>query len=216
MSDNPQFQRLRPRTLIREQVFDRIARDIVSGRLQPMDEICASDLQAEFGVSRTPIREALLRLAHLGLIDISANRYTRVAPIDPTLQRERMGAAHALIGHCARHLAADAATDALAGLCRSRDGVHELEGRELVEIAGLTRWYRFFEQIVVLTGNNVVHALLRDHLGLHLLRSVAAARLPEAAATRLREDVDRVLAAILAGDGDAAQSGVIEALDISR
>ena len=55
--------------------------DIVMGVLQPSDAIREADIAERLGVSRTPVREALLRLQRLGLVDIFPQSGTRVAPI---------------------------------------------------------------------------------------------------------------------------------------
>jgi DNA-binding GntR family transcriptional regulator len=60
----------------------RILRDeIVSLRRKPGDPIVEKDIGGTFGVSRTPIREAILRLAAENLIDIIPQRGTFVADI---------------------------------------------------------------------------------------------------------------------------------------
>jgi DNA-binding GntR family transcriptional regulator len=46
-----------------------------------MDPIRESDIAERLAVSRTPVREALLHLANLGLVDIFPQSGTRVAPI---------------------------------------------------------------------------------------------------------------------------------------
>ncbi len=64
-------------------VFDRILQEIHLGKLEPGERIVDHVLAKEFGVSRTPIREALQRLRELGVVEASASRYTRVAVVTP-------------------------------------------------------------------------------------------------------------------------------------
>ncbi len=52
------------------QVFDSIRRDIVDATLPPGAPLSEHALSQRFGVSRTPVREALLRLAEEGLVQI--------------------------------------------------------------------------------------------------------------------------------------------------
>ena len=52
------------------QVFDLIRREIVDSTLAPGSPLSEHALSQRFGVSRTPIREALLRLAEEGLVQI--------------------------------------------------------------------------------------------------------------------------------------------------
>ena len=59
-------------------VFDEIISAIDSGRLQPGDRLSDSRFAEQLGVSRTPVREAFQRLREIGLIEASANRFTRV------------------------------------------------------------------------------------------------------------------------------------------
>ncbi len=59
---------------------------IVSGELAPGAVLRQDSLSEQYGVSRTPIREALRRLAALGLVSFEPNRGVRVR----TLSRESM------------------------------------------------------------------------------------------------------------------------------
>lgn len=56
------------------QVRDRLRRDITSGRLVADTLYSVTAVAAELGVSRTPVREALLQLAQLGLVQFHRNR----------------------------------------------------------------------------------------------------------------------------------------------
>jgi DNA-binding GntR family transcriptional regulator len=51
---------------------------IVSGELEPGSVLRQEQLSEKFGVSRTPVREALRRLAALGLVSFEPNRGVRV------------------------------------------------------------------------------------------------------------------------------------------
>ncbi len=63
-----------------------VARRIVSGVIEPGMPLDESDLAAEFGVSRTPVREALSLLASSGLVEKRAHRKAIVTkPDDETL-----------------------------------------------------------------------------------------------------------------------------------
>ena len=53
----------------------------MEGFLRPGEKIVDKELAEHMGVSRTPIREALRRLEDRGLVESSANRWTRVSKI---------------------------------------------------------------------------------------------------------------------------------------
>jgi len=62
-------------------VFELLRREIVMNVLKPLEVIREAAIAERLGVSRTPVREALLRLANLGLVEIFPQSSTRVAPI---------------------------------------------------------------------------------------------------------------------------------------
>ena len=63
-------------------VYDTLKREILELRLRPGSPIDETNLTERFGMSRTPIREALIKLAGEGLVLALPNRSTIVAPID--------------------------------------------------------------------------------------------------------------------------------------
>jgi DNA-binding GntR family transcriptional regulator len=67
------------RTLLRDVARERLRSEIISGRLHPGERLDDDELAAWLGCSRTPVREALADLDRLGLVELRANRYTRVA-----------------------------------------------------------------------------------------------------------------------------------------
>ncbi len=70
------------RPTIAQQAYQFLRREIVEGRLVPRAALSEADLSARLGVSRTPVREALIKLADEGLVDIYPQFGTFVAPID--------------------------------------------------------------------------------------------------------------------------------------
>jgi len=108
-------------------VFEDVLTAVHEGRLQPGERISDAALAEQLGVSRTPVREALLRLREIGVVEAAANRFTRVAVVTPRQTAdallvwgalyhavitevvpivddevvERMGADHAIVINCA-------------------------------------------------------------------------------------------------------------------
>ena len=71
---------MKPRSTA-QNVYELLRSDIVLGVLRPLETIRESEIAERLGVSRTPVREALLRLANLGFVDIYPQSGTRVSPI---------------------------------------------------------------------------------------------------------------------------------------
>ncbi len=71
-------------------VFDHVLSAVHEGRLLPGQRISDSELAEQLGVSRTPVREALQRLREIGIIEASANRFTRVAVVTPQQTADAM------------------------------------------------------------------------------------------------------------------------------
>ena len=76
------------RTLLRDDVFRRLRDAIVDCTFLPGEQLKDADLAEWLGVSRTPVREALLRLAASGLVVAKPGRSTTVSAIDPKAVRD--------------------------------------------------------------------------------------------------------------------------------
>jgi DNA-binding GntR family transcriptional regulator len=70
-----------PKRSIATQLYRRLRGSILTQKLAPNTALSEKDLAAQFGVSRTPVREALIKLADDGLVDVLPQRGTFVAPI---------------------------------------------------------------------------------------------------------------------------------------
>lgn len=76
--DSPVRRFLRRRSL-RDQVLDALRTALVSGELTPGEVYSAPVLAERFGVSATPVREAMQHLVREGLVEAVANKGFRVA-----------------------------------------------------------------------------------------------------------------------------------------
>ena len=72
------------RTSLREHVADALRAAIVSGDMTPGEVYSAPTLAERFGVSATPVREAMLDLAKQGLIEVIPNKGFQVTRITDT------------------------------------------------------------------------------------------------------------------------------------
>jgi DNA-binding GntR family transcriptional regulator len=66
-------------TSVADRVYAALREQILAGELAPDSRLHQENISAELGVSRTPVREALARLAADGLVELLANRGARVA-----------------------------------------------------------------------------------------------------------------------------------------
>ncbi|MBM3605071.1 MAG: GntR family transcriptional regulator, partial [Alphaproteobacteria bacterium] len=70
-----------------ELIHDRLRHLIVTLELQPGQPLIEKELCESFGVSRTPLREAVLRLAEHGLVTVAPQHGTFVSLISPRAVR---------------------------------------------------------------------------------------------------------------------------------
>lgn len=64
-------------------VYADLRQRLVTGRMAPGHELSTRTLAAELGVSQTPVRDALSRLAAEGAVSIRSKRRVRVPPMTP-------------------------------------------------------------------------------------------------------------------------------------
>lgn len=72
---------------LNQQTYDRLKKDIMTFALKPGDPVSAAKLAERYNVSRTPAREALVRLQAEGLIDIFPQSKSVISKIN--VQRVR-------------------------------------------------------------------------------------------------------------------------------
>jgi DNA-binding GntR family transcriptional regulator len=69
-----------PRQTLTDIILSRLRAAILSGELVSGQQYSAGGLAEHFGVSRTPVREALLELERAGMVRIDRNRGVRIIP----------------------------------------------------------------------------------------------------------------------------------------
>ena len=104
---------------------DVLEEEILMGVLRPGDRLEEPALATRFGVSRTPIREALLHLSAAGLIEHRGRRGTFVARIGPRRLMEMFEVMAELEAMCAARAARRATPDDLADLRTTHDACAE-------------------------------------------------------------------------------------------
>ena len=71
-----------------DRIFEQLRDKILSIALPPGTALSRSDLQNQFGLSSTPVRDALMKLEEIGLVDVFPQSRTMVSLIDVGLARE--------------------------------------------------------------------------------------------------------------------------------
>jgi DNA-binding GntR family transcriptional regulator len=70
-----------PRVLLSDQAYDLMRKSILDGTLTPGSRIVESEIARQLGVSQAPVREAVKRLAHEGLVTSMPRRGSYVSQI---------------------------------------------------------------------------------------------------------------------------------------
>ncbi len=72
----------------RRWITESLLKEIVQGALKPGTRLVTQTLAKRYGVSHTPVREALISLAGVGIVDLQPNRGAIVKPVTPRDVRE--------------------------------------------------------------------------------------------------------------------------------
>lgn len=189
------------RSLLRDRALTEIRAAIVGGDIAPGEAIRDVDLAQRLGLSRTPVREALARLAEEGLVESKPHSYTRVTPLDPAAVRD----AHTVL-QAMQTLAARLAVPRFtaADLAEMR-AANTSFGRALAAgdtAAALTADDAFHQVAVRASGNFAIVATVERYLP--MVRRLELLRF----ASPLGHDSvamhDEIIAASAAGDADLA------------
>jgi len=195
------IQSLPARPLLREDVYTRLRDAIVDGTLAPEEQLRDTELATWLGVSRTPVREALLELARAGLVRATPGRSTVVAPLELDSIRDAqavVAAMHALaVRDAAERLDADdiarmrAANSAFADAQRSGDVEAALRADE-----------QFHAIAVDTSGNRAVRSVIAQYEP--VLRRAERLRFASSEGEESIARHERLIELLAAGDADGA------------
>lgn len=177
---------------------DRIRAKISAGELAPGKRIPERELCDEFGVSRTPLREALKALAAEGLVELSPNRGAHVARLDRhDIEEvfEVMASLEALAGE----LACERITEAELAEVRA---LH-YEMRAHYERANLPEYFRCNQRIheaIIAAARNTTLQRVHESLAGRLQRARYVANLSGQRWAGAIAEHERILEALLERD----------------
>ena len=195
-----------------EEIYQVLKREIIRLELAPGSVIDDAALCQRLGVSRQPIREALIRLSSEGLVEVNRNRSTIVASFDIASLRDFLDGV-ALMYRLTSRLAAENARGADVALLEAADVAHR-NAAAADDIDGIVEQNRAFHlAIAELAGNRNYTSWVRNLLdhGERMMRLYLRQydnRVTDASLDGHRAIID----AVLAGDAEAAErAGALDA-----
>jgi DNA-binding GntR family transcriptional regulator len=188
-----------------DQVFEEIRSGIISGELEPGSLYSVVDIAERLGVSRTPVREALLKFAANGMVAFERGRGVRILRLS-IKDIEEIYALRLLLEAPSAHRAAANLSDRhRAELTKAFNAM-----RAAAEAGDERRFQRhdvvFHEAILKAAGNErVVQAVANTRSQMHALGLSTTQ-------TRTLADIlavhERIYETVLSGDPDGAASAV--------
>ena len=198
---------LRPLQL-KDMAYQRLRTEITEGTLKPGDPLREAELSRRLGVSKTPIREALVRLQRDRLVELVPYKGAVVSGYTRSDLAHIYQLREILEGACARDAARSASPEdltELAGIVRETN--RALEDGDHAAVVGL--FYAFDEIIYGQTSNPYIADLIED-LGTHLYR---IGQLTLSIPGRLEASAEQhelIYEAILRRDAEAAEARMRE------
>lgn len=192
------------------QVVEALRTAIISLELAPGIALDRGDLAQRFGVSQTPVRDALIRLSEEGLVVVRAQYTTQVSRIDVPAAREAHFLRRSIEIEIARQLATAHDDTVIADLRTQLSRQAELAGKKDFPafIAADKEFHRLMYVAAGLPRLWAVVVRMSGHVDrLRLLHSPFAGKTES-----IMDGHEAILNAIASGDGDAATLAVREHL----
>jgi len=194
------------RSLLRNDVYTRLRDAIVDGTFEPGEQLKDGELAEWLGVSRTPIREALLRLGTSGLVVAIPGRSTTVTAIDADAVRDARDVIASMHALAARQMAGRLSPDDLA---RMRAANHRFA--QAVAAADVAAALDADEELhgipVAALGNHALESVI-DHFD-PLVRRAERLRFSRDGHTSIELHV-QLIESLAAGDADRAAAVAFE------
>lgn len=181
-------------------IFEVLQSEIMDGKLQPGDRIKEAELAGRFGLSRTPVREALRRLETRGLLTHEPHRGMVVAQLEPAAVAE-LYAMREILDGAAAELAARYATEAEIEAMREQIA----RDRKLIETpAKLAASNRAFHAAILRAAHNRFLMTASDSLAESLALLGPTTLTMRGRAAESVEEHKAIVDAIAARDAEAA------------
>ena len=196
----------RPRGTGTEFVYEQIKGRILHLDLMPGTLLDETELSNQFGVSRSPVREALIRLTAEGLVQNFRNRTSTVAQFDIAGLPAYFDAMSLLYRFSARLAAMSPNAQKLSQLRRSCDAhEHALRSRDIRDMVRFNR--EFHVEVAEMGGNPLISTWMTGVMdqGQRLL-GLYGMHLPDRLPADILKPHRDILAAIAARDPDAAEA----------
>jgi DNA-binding GntR family transcriptional regulator len=187
---------------MQEAVVAHIRNLILSGQLVPGQRLLQEELAEELGVSRTPIREALQRLAHEGLVSISSFKGASVARFSGSDLLELYSVRIALESYAA-YLAAQNITDAELGQLENlmKEMGEAFQDKDFEHL--LEAHHKLHASIYAAAGRQGLYDHILKYLDLANLYQRMALSLGRGASDPIKEHID-ILETLRRRDAEAA------------
>ena len=183
-------------------VFDQLRNAILDKSLPPGLRVTEAGLANHLDVSKTPVREALLRLRQIGLIEDDGRRGGRVIAPSRLAIEQAFEVREALETFTARTAAEQAGDDVRSGI--SAAAASSLEGAEAGDRAAFTAWDAIFHARIGDVASNPRLAILLDD-AFALITTLRTRDLPHAGASiECAQGHVRIARAIQEQDADRA------------
>jgi DNA-binding GntR family transcriptional regulator len=199
--------------------LDDLRMRILTLRLQPGAAIDEASLAAGYGVSRTPFREVLQRLAGEGYVELLDNRGAKVASMDLATLRTFYQTAPLVYASIARLAAAHRTPAQLDALREAQGGFVAANAAGDAGAAAMAN-HRFHGLIGEMAHNPYLMAALRrmlvDHTRLSQTFYRPASPAEEGLILKASAQHDAMIAAIAARDADLATDLTLQHWDLSR
>ena len=199
-----------PRGLLRptstQQVADYIRRQIFEGKLRVGERVPQDEIAAELGVSRVPVREAVIALDREGWVMIQPHRGAFVVGLDENSTRDHYELLGRVYGYGAHRTAERATPEQIAALAtiarklQAATDPHEFSQLNL----------EFLRRLVGMAASRRVSATVRL-MAVSIVPGDFFAEIPDAIRIHKRH-LRAIMKALKAGDGETAEQEIISML----
>ena len=203
-----------------EQIADELRSEILSGAATPGTRLITADLAERWGVSRGPVREALMALENEGIV-VSTRRHGTVVGTTSTVDLEEvLSVREAIETFAAVEVCSLGVEISQADLRKLGDLLKliEVEKEQEKHEAARSHDLDFHQALVDLAGNSRFSGIYRQMLSQnrHHVRAIDPARWPLVGWKDMRSLHYAILDAVVAGEEQAVRKAISEHYRLAR